>query len=133
MSNSRPLQAMPPCALTRPSSPAHSPTSQPPAVPVSTGFPCTLPLGPSVSARRSSRRHACSVVRGTGKHLGRLPLGETLGVQFAILYKQVRAFETSLALVAIIVATLLLLDYRFHRDLLFQPLALTYGWLRMAR
>jgi hypothetical protein len=76
-------------------------------------------------------RLQCSA--GHGKHLGRLPLGETLGVQFSILYKQVRAFETSPALVAIIVATLLLLDDRFHRDLLFQPVALTYGWLRMAR
>jgi len=60
-------------------------------------------------------------------------MGEILGVQSAIPYKQVRAFETSPALVAIIVAILLLLDYRFHQHLLFQPFALTYGWLRMVR
>jgi hypothetical protein len=58
---------------------------------------------------------------------GRLPLGETLGVQFAVPCKEVRVFETSPALVAIIVAILLLLDYRFHGVLLCQPFGLIYG------
>ena len=76
-------------------------------------------------------RLQCSA--GHVKHLGRLTLGEPLGLQFAIPRKQVRAFEASPALVAIIVATLLLLDYRSHSYLLFQPSPLSYGWLRMAR
>ncbi len=38
------------------------------------------------------------------QHLGRLTLGEALGVQVAILRKQVSAFEALPALVAIIVA-----------------------------
>jgi hypothetical protein len=60
---------------------------------------------------------------GYVKHLGRLTLGDTLGVQSTIPRKQVRAFEASPALVAIIIVTLLVLDYRFHSSLLFQPFA----------
>ncbi len=48
-----------------------------------------------------------------------------MGVQIAIPFKQVSAFEASPALVAIIIAPLLLLDYRCHSYLLFQPFALT--------
>jgi hypothetical protein len=52
------------------------------------------------------------------QHLGRLTLGEALGVQVAILRKQVSAFEALPALVALIVALWLLLDYRAHSYLL---------------
>jgi hypothetical protein len=63
--------------------------------------------------------------RGTGnlKYLGRLPLGETLGLQRTILSKQVYAFEAPPALVTIIVALLRILDDCAHSDLLFQAFA----------
>src|SRR4029453_602169 len=48
------------------------------------------------------------------KHLGGLTLGNPLGVQLAISFKEVSAFEASPALVALIIATLLCLDYRYH-------------------
>jgi hypothetical protein len=67
---------------------------------------------------------------GHGKHLGRLPLGDTLGVQLAIPRKQVSAFEAGPALVAIIMATLLALDDGFHGSLLFHPFRL---YILMAR
>jgi hypothetical protein len=57
-------------------------------------------------------------------HHGRLPLGDTLGVQIALPFKEGSAFEASPAVV-IIITTLLLWDYCCHRDCLFQPFALT--------
>ena len=58
--------------------------------------------------------------RGAGhlKHLGALPLGEALGFEIVILLQEVSALEALPTLVAIIVASLLLLDYRAHRYLL---------------
>ena len=55
---------------------------------------------------------------------GGLTLGDALGVQIAILRKQISTFEAIPALVAIIVASGLLWDYCSHRCLLFQPFAL---------
>ena len=54
---------------------------------------------------------------GRLKHLGCLALGDPLRVQLAIPYKEVSAFEARPALVAIIIATVLVLDYRCHSDL----------------
>ena len=64
--------------------------------------------------------------RATGhfKHLGRLTLGEALGVQVALLRQQVSAFKALPALVTILVALLFLLDYRSHSDLLVPSFAL---------
>jgi hypothetical protein len=45
------------------------------------------------------------------KHLGRLTLGNALGVQIVIPRKQVSAFDTHPALVAILIATLLVLEW----------------------
>jgi hypothetical protein len=58
--------------------------------------------------------------RGAGhlKHLGDLPLGEALGFEIVILLQEVSALEALPTLVAIIVASLLILDYRAHRYLL---------------
>jgi hypothetical protein len=70
---------------------------------------------------------------GHVKPLGRLTLGDTLGVQITIPRKQVSAFEARPALVTSIIATLRVLDDRCHRYLLFQPFALQSCWLRMAR
>jgi hypothetical protein len=55
---------------------------------------------------------------GNIQHLGRLTLGDALGLQTAILLKQVSAFEAIPALVAIIIVTLLILDYCSHSYLL---------------
>ena len=57
--------------------------------------------------------------RATGhlKHRGCLTLGKALGLQIAISRKQRSAFETLPALVALIVATLLVLDDGSHSDL----------------
>jgi hypothetical protein len=52
------------------------------------------------------------------KHLGRLTLGDTLGVQTIILRQQVSAFEAIPALMAILVASWRILDYYAHSDLL---------------
>jgi hypothetical protein len=60
---------------------------------------------------------------GHRKHLGRLTLGEALGLQVARRRKQRSACEAIPALVAILVALVLLLDYRSHSDLLFQSFA----------
>jgi len=60
------------------------------------------------------------------KHLGRLTLGEALGLQSAIPLKKVSAFEAIPALVLIIVASLRLLDDRAHSSLLLQPFALVF-------
>src|SRR5262245_20362785 len=49
------------------------------------------------------------------QHLGRLALGDSLGVQRAISFKQVSALAARPALVAIMIATVLCLDYRCHR------------------
>src|SRR5438445_11318888 len=55
--------------------------------------------------------------RATGhvQYLGRLALGDSLGVQLAISFKQISALEARPALVAIMIATVLCLDYRCHR------------------
>jgi hypothetical protein len=83
-----------------------------------------MPGSPQTSTEASARRTApLQCAAGYVKHLGRLTLGDTLGVQSTIPRKQVRAFEASPALVAIIIVTLLVLDYRFHSSLLFQPFA----------
>ena len=63
---------------------------------------------------------------GHVKHLGRLTLGEPLGLQIAILLKQVSAFDAIPALVAILIASLLVLDYCSHSDLLFTSFAFVY-------
>jgi hypothetical protein len=60
------------------------------------------------------------------KHLGRLTLGDALGLQIAIPLKKVSAFEAIPALVLIIVASLRLLDYRAHSYLLLQPFAFVF-------
>src|SRR5712691_1381314 len=52
------------------------------------------------------------------KHLSGLTLGDPLGVQRAIPLTQRSAFEASPVLVAIFVASLRMLDYRSHSDLL---------------
>ena len=71
---------------------------------------------------------------GHVKHLGRLTLGDPLGLQIAIPRKQVSAFEALPALVAILVASLRVLDYVAHSYLLFRSLYhVRSGWLRMAR
>src|SRR6266571_5456335 len=54
--------------------------------------------------------------------LGRLTLGDTLGVQLTIPCKQVRAFDARPALVTILIATLLVLDYRCHSYLPYRSL-----------
>ena len=58
--------------------------------------------------------------RGAGhlKHLGGLPLGEALGFEIVILLQEISALEALPTLVAIIVASLLVLDYRAHHYLL---------------
>jgi hypothetical protein len=52
------------------------------------------------------------------KHLGGLPLGEALSFEIVILLQEVSALDALPTLVAIIVASLLILDYRAHRYLL---------------
>ena len=66
--------------------------------------------------------------RATGdlKNPGRLTLGEALGLQIAILRKQIHAFEALPALVAILVALLFILDYRAHSSLLFPSFAFVF-------
>ena len=68
------------------------------------------------------------------KHRGRLTLRDPLGVQRAIPFHQVNAFEVSPALGAIMRATVLYLDYRCHSYLLYRGLyQMRRGGLRMAR
>jgi hypothetical protein len=76
--------------------------------PLRTGIEPILPRQPRVQ-------------RGTGhaQRLGRLTLGDPLGVQRAIPCKPVSTFAASPALIAIMIATVLVLDYRCHR---FPPL-----------
>jgi hypothetical protein len=57
------------------------------------------------------------------EHLGRLTLGETLGLQIAILRIQLRTFDTLPTLGALIMATLRILDSCFHSSLLLKPLS----------
>ena len=52
------------------------------------------------------------------KHLRRLTLGHPLGFEVAIALKPLRAFEAAPVLVAVIMATLLVLDYCSHSYLL---------------
>src|SRR4051812_43788559 len=70
---------------------------------------------------------------GDVKHLGRLTLGDTLGVQIIIPSKQGRTFEARPALVTSSIAIVFVWDYRCHSSLLFQPFALHSRRLRMAR
>jgi hypothetical protein len=51
---------------------------------------------------------------GHVKHRGCLALGDSLDMQLAIPCKEVRAFEASPTLVAIMIAMLRCLDYRCH-------------------
>jgi hypothetical protein len=68
------------------------------------------------------------------KHLGRLTLGHALRVQLAIPFQEVSPCEASPALVAIILATLLCLDYRCHSYLPYRSSShVRSGGLRMAR
>src|SRR5262245_50579400 len=60
---------------------------------------------------------------GYRQDLGCLALGDTLGLQRAIPCPQVSAFEARPALVAIILATVLVVENRCHSSLLFQPCA----------
>jgi hypothetical protein len=63
---------------------------------------------------------------GNLKGLRGLTLGEALGVQIAILRQAVSAFEAIPAWGAIIVASLCILDYCSHSDLLFSSFAFVY-------
>jgi hypothetical protein len=60
------------------------------------------------------------------KHLGRLTLGEALGLQMAIPLTQRSAFDPIPALVAILVALCLILHDCAHSDLLCHPSAFVY-------
>ena len=60
---------------------------------------------------------------GHVQRLGGVPLGETLGLPIAILRKELGAFDAIPALVAIIVASLRLLEDSSHSDLLLTPFA----------
>jgi hypothetical protein len=60
---------------------------------------------------------------GNRQDLGGLTLGDTLGLQLAIPRTQVSAFEAPPAVVAIIIATVRVLENRCHSSLLFQPFA----------
>ena len=55
---------------------------------------------------------------GNLKHLGGLTLGDALGFEIAILLKQLSALDAIPALIALIIATLRLLDDCAHRSLL---------------
>jgi hypothetical protein len=55
---------------------------------------------------------------GNLKHLGGLPLRDALSFEIVILLQQLSALDAIPTLVAIIVASLRLLDYRAHRYLL---------------
>ena len=70
---------------------------------------------------------------GDLKDLRRVTLGEALSLQIAIPLQQTRAFAALPALVAIIVASLRILDDCAHSDLLCPPFALVYMMQRMAR
>src|SRR5262249_17940373 len=61
--------------------------------------------------------HAPCLQGATGdvQHLGRLALGEPLGVSFAISFKQLSALKARPALIAILIATVLVFAYRCHR------------------
>jgi hypothetical protein len=77
--------------------------------------------------------HPPCLKRATGhvERLGRLTLGEALGLQIVILLKALRAFNAIPALVAIIAVALCILDDCAHSYLLFQPFALMRdgsGW-----
>src|SRR5262245_20220986 len=61
------------------------------------------------------------------QHLGRLTLREPLGLQVAILRKQLRPLNTMPALGALLIATLRLLDDRSHSSLLLKPLSWENG------
>jgi hypothetical protein len=66
--------------------------------------------------------------RATGnvKHLGRLTLGKALSVAITLPLSPLSAFDALPALVAIIVASLLILDDCAHSYLLFQPFAFVF-------
>lgn len=73
---------------------------------------------------------ACSLLLGRYarhmKPLGRLPLAEALGCESAILRKEVSAFDAISTLVAIIVASMRILDSRSHSYLLFPSFAFVF-------
>ena len=60
------------------------------------------------------------------KHLGRLTLRDTLGLQSTRLCQEVSAFDAIPALVSILVASLRILDYRSHSDLLLPSCAFVF-------
>jgi hypothetical protein len=60
------------------------------------------------------------------KHLGRLTLRDTLGLQSTRLCQEVSAFDAIPALVSILVASLRILDYRSHSDLLLPSCACVF-------
>ena len=79
-------------------------------------------MGPGDGVGLARRQDAAGHV----KYLGGLVLGHPLGFELAIAFKLLCPFETLPALVAIIVASGLILDYCSHRCVLFQPFALGY-------
>jgi hypothetical protein len=58
---------------------------------------------------------------GNLKHLRGATLGDTLGVQITVLLQQVSTVASIPARGAVSIASLLILDYGSHRDLLFHP------------
>ena len=121
MSNSKQLQAMIRCAVTRSRSPAPWRPPYRSACEERAGHNvCRLGAGagsagalPGITGSRCARGHRFSrhATLAGSQHLGEttIPTPRQQDV------------------VAIIVATLLLLDYRFHSYLLGQPFGLTYG------
>jgi len=80
--------------------------------------------------------HAPLLQRGSGdmQHLGSLTLGDPLGLQVVILVKQFSASAPIPALLALYIATLLVMDYSAHNYLLYRsPCRARSGGLRMAR
>jgi hypothetical protein len=91
--------------------------------------------GDAVKKRHDSRTRVEALLvrplclqRGAGhlKHLGGLPLGEALGFAIVILRQEISARDALLTLMAILVAALLLLDYRAHCYLLLFCFALVF-------
>jgi hypothetical protein len=115
MSNSKQLQAMMRCAVTCPRSPA----------------PWRPPYRSACGERAEHNVRRLGAGAGSAGALpgitgSRCACGHRFSRHATLPCKEVRVFETSPALVVIIVATLLLLDYRFHSYLIYQPFGLTY-------
>jgi len=81
---------------------------------VGTAIEGIIPNAPRVEGRSRSL-----------EFLGSLPLGDALSVELPVLFKEVRAFESIPAWLALRVALLRVLDDASHRDLLGQSLALS--------